>query len=61
MDNYAPIIIQQRKWYKSSPNLRPGDVVVVCDQNLLRSGYYLPKVKEVFPSTEGKVRKVALV
>ena len=39
VENYAPTIIQQGKWYKSSPNLRSGDIVVVCNQNLLRSGH----------------------
>ena len=60
-DNYAPTVIRQGKWYKCSPNLRLGDIVAVCNQNLLRSSHYLTKVNEVFPSTDRKVRKVAIV
>lgn len=57
---YAPTIIRQYKWFESSPNLRPDDIVVVCDQNALKSNHYLARVKEVFPSCDGKVRKVSL-
>lgn len=57
---YAPIMMTQSKWCRQSRNLRVGDVVVVCDSNVLRSNYYIAMIKEVFPDKKGVVRKVLL-
>lgn len=40
--------------------MRPGDIVVVCDQNMLKNNSYLAVVKETFPGRDGRVRRVAL-
>ena len=56
---YAPTLIVRRKWHVNTRNLRPGDVVIVADKNVLRGGdYRLGLVKEVFPDEDGKVRRV---
>ena len=55
---YAPTLVIQRKWNVSTRNLRPGDVVIIADRNVLRGEYRLGTVKEVFPSVDGKVRRV---
>ena len=55
---YAPTLVIQRKWNVSTRNLCPGDVVVVADKNVLRGEYRLGIVKEGFPGTDGKVRRV---
>ncbi|KAK6191002.1 hypothetical protein SNE40_002752 [Patella caerulea] len=57
---YAPSLVNQQKWLTSNRNLQPGDVVLIADRNTLRSEYRLGLVKDVFPSADGKVRKVSL-
>jgi len=54
----APGLIVQQKWHTASRNLRPGDVVIVADKNSLRGSYRLGLVREVFPGSDGRVRKV---
>ena len=56
----APALLVQRKWHKNSRNLMPGDVVLVLDNNTLRSEYRLGLVHQVFPGADGKVRKVSV-
>ena len=58
---YAPTLIHQHKWTKRSPNLKPGDVVAVADPNSLCGRYYLDRVKQVHPGSDGIVRRVTLV
>ena len=57
----APGLVVQRKWHTAHRNLKRGDVVVVADRNVLRGDYRLGLIKEVFPDSDGKVRKVSLV
>ena len=60
-DLYAPTMVKQSKWHdKVNRNLRIGDVVVVADSNALRGRYFIAKVVEIYPSSDGQVRKVAL-
>ncbi|KAG1647995.1 hypothetical protein GQR58_030170 [Nymphon striatum] len=55
---FAPMLMRQSKWRKSSRNLKPGDVVLISDSNSLRGQYKLGLVKEVYPGIDGFVRKV---
>ncbi len=55
---YAPTLIIRRKWHVSTRNLRPGDVAIVADKNVMRGNYHLGVVQEVFPDEHGKVRRV---
>ncbi|CAB4042915.1 Hypothetical predicted protein, partial [Paramuricea clavata] len=55
---YAPALIIRGKWNTTNRNLRPGDVVIIADRNTLRGDYRLGIVQEVFPSQDGKVRRV---
>ncbi|KAK3751657.1 hypothetical protein QZH41_005866 [Actinostola sp. cb2023] len=57
---YAPTLIVRRKWHTSTYNLRPGDVVIVANKNVFRGEYRLGLVEEVFPSGDGKVRRVSV-
>ena len=43
---YAPTLIVRRKWHVNTRNLRPGDVVIVADNNVLRGNYRLGLVQE---------------
>ena len=55
---YAPSLVVRRKWHVNTRNLRPGDVVMIADKNVMRGEYRLGVVKEVFPDQDGKVRRV---
>ena len=55
---YAPILIVRRKWHVSTRNLRPGDVVIVADKNVMRGNYRLGVLQELFPDEDGKIRRV---
>jgi hypothetical protein len=57
----APGLVVQRKWHTAVRNLKAGDVVTLADKNTLRGSYRLALVKEVFPSRDGRVRKVKLI
>lgn len=57
---YAPALIPQQKWYRPTPNLKPGDVVAVADSNALKGRYYIGQVSEVHPSKDGLIRKVTI-
>lgn len=56
----APGLIIQRKWHVETRNLKPGDVVVVADQNTLKGEYRIALVREVYPGSDDRVRKVKL-
>jgi hypothetical protein len=57
---YAPTLVWDKKWHTSTRNLEVGDVVLMSDSNSLKGDYKLAVVREVFPSVDGLVRKVAL-
>ena len=58
---YAPTLLKQVKWKEDRPNLRINDVVLVMDGGQLDKGQFkLARVVQVFPSNDGKVRKVQL-
>ncbi|CAB4008383.1 Hypothetical predicted protein [Paramuricea clavata] len=53
-------LVVRRKWHVNTRNLRPGDVVMIADKNVMRGEYRLGVVKEVFPDQDGKVRRVLI-
>jgi hypothetical protein len=55
---YAPTLIVCRKWHVNTRNLRPGDVVIVADKNVMRGNYRLGMIQEVFLDEDRKVRRV---
>ncbi|XP_046545965.1 E3 ubiquitin-protein ligase TRIM71-like [Haliotis rubra] len=58
---FAPTrLVVRQKWSTSQRNLQPGDVVLVADKRVLRGDYRLGLIKEVFPGSDSKVRRVTL-
>ena len=55
-----PTLQERRKWVHRHPNLRPGDVVAVVDDDEPRSRWPLGRIKCVYPSGDGLVRKVCV-
>ncbi|CAB4022925.1 RNA-directed DNA polymerase from transposon X-element [Paramuricea clavata] len=50
---YALSLVVRRKWHVNTRNLRPGDVVMIADKNVMRGEYHFGVVKEVFPDQDG--------
>ena len=50
----------RKKWIKPQRNMAVNDVVLMKDENAPRNVWRLARVKEVFPSQDGLVRKVKL-
>ena len=50
----------QQKWHTEQRNLKVGDIVIVQDTKQLRGNWKLATVSKVFPSDDGKVRRVQL-
>ncbi|XP_066936508.1 uncharacterized protein [Clytia hemisphaerica] len=56
---YLATLTTRTKWRKTStPALKEGDLVMMLEKNLVRSQWILGRIKEVFKSSDGEVRKV---
>ncbi len=51
----------RQKWQRSHANLKPGDIVLLVDEQLPRCQWPLGRVQHVFPSDDGLVRKITVV
>ncbi|XP_050419153.2 uncharacterized protein LOC126832434 [Patella vulgata] len=50
----------RRKWQSTQPNLKPGDVVLLKDNQLHRNDWPIGMVEQIFPGDDNNVRKVTL-
>ncbi|XP_038069094.1 uncharacterized protein LOC119738319 [Patiria miniata] len=57
---YLHTLQVRQKWTKEKPEVKVGDVVIIMDDNLPRNQWQLGRVTEVFPSTDGHVRRAKL-
>ncbi|KAI7813336.1 hypothetical protein IRJ41_016654 [Triplophysa rosa] len=57
---YLPTLQSRRKWNSTHPNIQEGDLVLLKDNQSPRNNWPMALVSKVFPSTDGKVRKVEL-
>ena len=55
---YLPTLIQRRKWYLNSKNLKFGDLVIIQSENIPRPHWPLGRVIETYPGNDGIVRTV---
>ena len=46
----------RQKWTRETRDLVPGDVVLLVDENLQRGHWQMGRIREVFPSRDGRVR-----
>lgn len=58
--HYLSTLQPRRKWQNTQPNLEPGSVVLLKDQQLERNEWPLGIVTQVFPSKDGNVRKAEI-
>lgn len=55
---YLPILQTRPKWKGDTRNLTKGDIVLVKDQTLHRNEWPVGIIECVYPSSDGRVRKV---
>jgi len=55
---YIPMLQTRQKWHDRAPNLNPGDIVLIADENCVRGLWPKAVVIETFPDQFGVVRKV---
>jgi hypothetical protein len=58
--DFFPSLLVQQKWHTAHRNVQVSDVVIVQDPNQLRGKWKLATVSKVFPSEDGKVRRVEI-
>ena len=57
---YLNKITTRQKWHKKKPNLKPEDVVLICDETSTRAQWNLGRVITVHPDEHGIVRSVSI-
>ena len=55
---YVPLLQTRNKWCQTRKNLKIGDIVLLVDYNAPRGYWPLAQVINVFPGSDGLVRKV---
>lgn len=55
---YLALLQGRRKWQQVKPNLKVGDLVLMKDQKVERNSWPMGLTSKVFPSEDGRVRKV---
>ena len=56
--DFFPSLIIRQKWHTAHRNVTKGDIVLLQDSNLVRGQWRLGKVSQVYPDSDGKVRRV---
>ena len=58
MKEYLPTLQRRQCWLSERRSFRPGDVVLVVEDQVNKEAWPLGLVREVFPSSDGRVRTV---
>ena len=58
---YLNQLQNRAKWQRNQRDLQVGDVVIISDESIPRSQWKLGRVFQVYPGSDGKVRKVKLL
>jgi hypothetical protein len=58
---YLSQLQTRNKWQRNKRDMKAGDVVLIYDETLPRSQWKLGRVAEVYPGSDGKVRKVKVL
>ncbi len=53
---YLTQLQQRYKWKENKPNLNPGDIILIKDDNLPPRKWSMGRIIELHPGTDGKVR-----
>ncbi len=55
---FLPTLQERRKWCKDEPDFRVQDVVSLMDENAARADWPMGVITQVYPSKDGRVRKI---
>ena len=55
---YLQTLQSRRKWANESKNLQTGDIVLMKDHDVGRLYWPIGRIEKIFPSEDGRVRKV---
>ena len=53
-----PLLVPRRKWNTEKRNVRIDDVVIVEETNAVRGKWYLGRIIQVYPGSDGRIRNV---
>lgn len=57
---YLPLMQERQKWNEVKDNLKPGDIVLIIDENSPRNSWPMGRITDTFPDKEGQVRSVKI-
>ena len=60
MREYVPTLTERHKWNKKVRPLKVGDEVLILDENTRRGEWLWGSIVEIFPDSNGVVRKAAI-
>jgi len=60
LKEYLHLLQPRSKWHGSSPSLKPGEVVLIKDENTKRSCWPKGVVESVVPGPDGLVRRARI-
>ena len=60
MKYFAPNLLPWNKWYRSSENVKDGDLVLEIDPDHKRCEWKMAIIIDTFPGEDGFVRKVRI-
>ena len=56
LKEYLPTLTRRTKWWKSTPEIKPGDVVTVADPNLPRNTWPKGLIVQTYKGKDGRTR-----
>ena len=57
---YLQALQKSQKWHKTTPNFKPGDLVMVLEETSLQTTWKMGKVVSISPGADGLVRAVTV-
>lgn len=57
---YLPSLRRRTSFHDEHPNIEVGDIVIICDDDLPRNLWPKGKVMAVYPSSDGRIRRVSV-
>ena len=58
---YLPTLLERRKWYQKSKNLKFRDLVIIQSENIPRRHWALSRAIEAYPGNDGGVVRTVKV
>lgn len=56
ISEYLPELTRRTKWHTDMKPVNVGDLVLVCDDNMVRNNWRRGRIERVFPGPDGRIR-----